>query len=352
MPRRPATSRRPSCVSSTGWWSMTARRWRSRRGPGWRLATSPRRRGGSPPSPACAASSPWAARAPSPWTARSCGASASCRSSRWTRWAPAMPSSAPLPPQPMPGTTCRPRSTAPASPAVSPAWCPARSRACHPARRSRPGSPTWRRRSRPPPSGMATPGSSLPKGLTVADIAAFRRDGVVCLRGAFDESWIQALRRAVDRDIEAPGPLARLNTPAGGPGRFFVDFQLWQRWPECRDFAFDSPAVAIAAAMMGSNSVCYYHDHLLVKEPETAERTPWHHDQPYYPIDGEQICSIWLPLDPVGRETAVEYVKGSHRWGRWFAPRFFRPGAALAVEDPRFEPVPDIDSDRDAYELA
>jgi ectoine hydroxylase-related dioxygenase (phytanoyl-CoA dioxygenase family) len=198
---------------------------------------------------------------------------------------------------------------------------------------------------------MATPGSSLPKGLTVADIAAFRRDGVVCLRGAFDESWIEALRRAVDRDIEAPGPLARLNTPPGRPGRFFVDFQLWQRWPECRDFAFDSPAAAIAAAMMGSENVCYYHDHLLVKEPETAERTPWHHDQPYYPIDGEQICSIWLPLDPVGRETAVEYVKGSHRWGRWFAPRFFRPGAALAVQDPRFEPVPDIDADRGAYDL-
>src|SRR6266481_6166006 len=106
--------------------------------------------------------------------------------------------------------------------------------------------------------------------------------------------------------------------------RFFVDFQLWQRWPACRDFAFGSPAAAIAAAMMGSRTVCFYHDHLLVKEPETAERTPWHHDQPYYPVDGGQICSIWLPLDPVGRETAVEYIKGSHRWGRWFAPRFFR----------------------------
>ena len=103
--------------------------------------------------------------------------------------------------------------------------------------------------------------------------------------------------------------------------------------------------------MMGSHKVCFYHDHLLVKEPETAERTPWHHDQPYYPVDGEQICSIWLPLDPVGPETAVEYVRGSHRWGRWFAPRFFRADAPLAVEDPRFEPVPDIDADRASYDL-
>jgi hypothetical protein len=32
----------------------------------------------------------------------------------------------------------------------------------------------------------------------------------------------------------------------------------------------------------------------------TLERTPWHHDQPYYPVDGEQIVSLWMPLDPVG----------------------------------------------------
>ena len=37
----------------------------------------------------------------------------------------------------------------------------------------------------------------------------------------------------------------------------------------------------------------------------------------YYPVDGDQVVSLWLPLDPVARETSVEYVKGSHRWGRW-----------------------------------
>ena len=51
------------------------------------------------------------------------------------------------------------------------------------------------------------------------DVATFRRDGAVCLRGAFDQAWIEALRRAVDRDIAAPGSLARFNTPPGRPGR-------------------------------------------------------------------------------------------------------------------------------------
>ena len=38
---------------------------------------------------------------------------------------------------------------------------------------------------------------------------------------------------------------------------------------------------------------------VLVKEPGTKEKTPWHHDQPYSPIDGADIISFWIPLDPV-----------------------------------------------------
>ncbi|GFX26753.1 hypothetical protein TNCV_1839261 [Trichonephila clavipes] len=34
--------------------------------------------------------------------------------------------------------------------------------------------------------------------------------------------------------------------------------------------------------------VSFYHEHVLVKEPGTDKETPWHHDQSYYPIDGEK----------------------------------------------------------------
>ena len=187
--------------------------------------------------------------------------------------------------------------------------------------------------------------------ITGDEIARYREDGAVCLRGMFDGDWIAALARDVDADMAAPGPMVRINTPAGNPGLFFVDFQLWQRWPACREFALHSPGAAIAAALTGSATIAYYHDHLLVKEPGTLEPTPWHHDQPYYPVDGDQVISLWLPLDPVARETSVEYVKGSHRWGRWFQPRFFKQAVDLAVADPRFEPVPDVEKERGRHEL-
>ena len=185
-----------------------------------------------------------------------------------------------------------------------------------------------------------------------AEVASYSADGAVCLRNAFPLDWIERLREAVDADMRAPGPMVRINTPKGAPGYFVVDGQLWQRHAAVRDFVFHSPAARIAQRLMGSDEVVYYHDHLLVKEPGTQERTPWHHDQPYYPIDGEQIVSFWLPLDPVDRATCVEYVKGSHRWGRWFQPKFFRQGGVdLAVSDPRFEPLPDLDAVRADHEF-
>ena len=51
--------------------------------------------------------------------------------------------------------------------------------------------------------------------------------------------------------------------------------------------------------------------------------TPWHHDQSYYPVDGEDIVSLWIPVDPVPKEACVTFVEGSHRWGKWFVPRLF-----------------------------
>jgi hypothetical protein len=68
--------------------------------------------------------------------------------------------------------------------------------------------------------------------------------------------------------------MVRLNTPQGAPGLFFVDFQLWQRHAAARDFVYRSPAGEIAARLMGSREVVYYHDHLLVKEPGRANAHP------------------------------------------------------------------------------
>src|SRR5687767_13168943 len=122
-------------------------------------------------------------------------------------------------------------------------------------------------------------------------IEQFWKDGAICLRHAFDSTWIERLRQAVDQDIAHHGPLSKNRTSSASPGLFFVDFQLWQRFDACLDFVWNSAASQLIAQVLKTEKVYYYHDHLLVKEPGATDPTPWHHDQPYYPLEGHQISS-------------------------------------------------------------
>ncbi|HTZ76577.1 MAG TPA: phytanoyl-CoA dioxygenase family protein [Stellaceae bacterium] len=185
--------------------------------------------------------------------------------------------------------------------------------------------------------------------VTPETIDAFQTDGATVLRGVFAD-WVGRLRAGIDRNLAEPGPFQRLYTPAGGSGRFVGDYCNWARIPEYRSFVFESPAAAIAADLMGSKTARFFHEHILVKEPGTREVTPWHHDQPYYCVDGSQVLSLWIPLDPVQRDVCVEFVAGSHRWGRWFRPRKFN-GTAYDHKGDGIEEMPDISGRRGDYRL-
>lgn len=90
---------------------------------------------------------------------------------------------------------------------------------------------------------------------------------------------------------------------------------------------------------MQSKTARFYHDHLLVKEPFTQQITPWHQDQPYYNISGRQNCSFWIPIDPVARESTLEFVAGSHK-GTWYMPRTFMDNKAKWFAEGTLEELP------------
>ncbi|MBM3599304.1 MAG: phytanoyl-CoA dioxygenase [Alphaproteobacteria bacterium] len=183
------------------------------------------------------------------------------------------------------------------------------------------------------------------------EIAAYDRDGVVCLRQVIDAAWRERLAAGVETNMREPGPYAKRYTAEGKPGLFFGDYCNWARIPEYRDFMFNSPAAEIAGALMGARKVNLFHEHVLVKEPGTEEPTPWHNDQPYYFVDGRHVISMWIPLDPVPRQTCPEYVAGSHRWNKWYTPQRFADGKDHPARDKNFEPVPDIDGNRGQYTI-
>ncbi len=190
-------------------------------------------------------------------------------------------------------------------------------------------------------------------GVQVSDerVAAFRRDGVAVLRQVFSAHWLDGLARGVERNLAEPGPMATRYTSADCSGQFFGDYCNWRRIPQFEAFVTRSPAAAIAARLMGARRVRIFHEHVLVKEPGTVEPTPWHHDLPYYCVDGDQTVSLWTPLDPVRQAVCPQFVAGSHRWGRMFYPRMFQDGSDYDYAGAGYEPVPDIDADPDAYEI-
>jgi ectoine hydroxylase-related dioxygenase (phytanoyl-CoA dioxygenase family) len=174
-------------------------------------------------------------------------------------------------------------------------------------------------------------------------IADYARNGAVRLPGLFRD-WVEMMAAGIERNMREPGPYAAENLKDGETGRFFDDYCNWTRIPEFAAIMRDSPAAEAAAALMRSQTAQIFHDHVLVKEPGTAKPTPWHQDAPYYFVEGEQVVSFWVPVDPV-REASLRLIAGSHKWDkmvlpvRWLAEdKFYDTGDYLPVPDPDAEP--------------
>ncbi len=177
--------------------------------------------------------------------------------------------------------------------------------------------------------------------LSPSVIHDYQRDGAVVIRGALDASELAQLERGIEANLAAPGPLAAVASADDDPGRFFEDFCNWQRIPEYEHIMRHSALPSISAQLMQSQRVRLYHDHLLVKEAGTRQPTPWHQDQPYYNVDGRQNVSFWIPVDPVPRESTLEFLAGSSD-GTWYMPRTFMTQQAKWFPEGSLADIPDM----------
>ncbi len=187
------------------------------------------------------------------------------------------------------------------------------------------------------------------------DVEAFRRDGVVLLRGASSE-WVDSLRAGLQRNLDNPQQFAFPceSNPAGEPGRFFDSYCNWQLIPEYLDYVSHSCAASIAGRFMEGDYAQFFHEHAFMKAPGTQRATPWHQDLPYYCVDGSNTATVYVALDHADVDVAVQFVRGSHRWNKLYYPRVFEDGSAFndTYPDAAMEVVPDIDANRQDYDIA
>lgn len=185
--------------------------------------------------------------------------------------------------------------------------------------------------------------SRLPRNLDEQSVADYAEYGAVRIKGLF-APFVEQLRAGVARNMAEPGPFAAENLRPGDTGRFFDDYCNWSRIPEFAAVVTDPAIARAAAALMQSQTVQLFHDHVLVKEPGTSAATPWHQDGPYYFVEGRQTLSFWVPLDPVSDAT-LRCVAGSHRWVRPVQPTRWVSEQDFYADSGRYRPVPDPDAE-------
>jgi ectoine hydroxylase-related dioxygenase (phytanoyl-CoA dioxygenase family) len=194
--------------------------------------------------------------------------------------------------------------------------------------------------------------------ITADEIETFWRDGVVCLRGVLPIALLQSMHEPVAELLQLP-EMANMSAmgdalAAGGQvvlrnevesprrGRFISGVDHWRQHNAFRSFSCDSALGAIAGALLRATKVNLWEDSVLVKEPGTQERTAWHQDMAYFHVKGEQVCTIWCPLDTVTTATgAVQFVAGSHRRRDVYRPNLFV--STMAIPGTEGDEVPDID---------
>ncbi|WP_160286914.1 phytanoyl-CoA dioxygenase family protein [Pseudomonas knackmussii] len=184
--------------------------------------------------------------------------------------------------------------------------------------------------------------------LTDEEIQRYRDDGVVMIRGAIDPNWMALVESGIEEARAHASLVGRfMSRKVEG---YQMDIFLWKRIDALRDLIYYGPFARWAQQLMGTHEVRFFYDQMFVKEPGTDAPTPWHQDLSFWPIRGEQICSFWIPCDPVNRENSgLLYVKGSHKWPQRF--KAVSPDYVAAIIDEAMDDIPDINAHPERYEL-
>ena len=192
----------------------------------------------------------------------------------------------------------------------------------------------------------------LSTAITDEQIETYERDGAIHLPGVLDAEWITFIAEAIEVARTRPGPHAQDHTIEHESGGYFSDLHMTKRVPEFLTFAQSSPVGQITSSLMRSARVNLLHDALWIKEAGTSRRTPWHHDQPFYCMEGSKMCVVWLPVDDHSHEISLGLLKGSHRWGKRFRPERINGGWYDGyAEGDGFVMPPDVAGQPDRYDI-
>ena len=169
--------------------------------------------------------------------------------------------------------------------------------------------------------GLQDPGLTLPHGiqarvtapekyqLTEEQIQTLEEDGVVHIKGVFDEEWVEYLRSATGHQVSNPHFWAF----AGTASKLYdyIQRNIWQTNKAFADFYYHS-AMGHVLAQAGRTDEIRVSTDLLMVNPNKGFK--WHQDNQNGPITWDEGIRFWITMDETPAEYgAPVYLKGSHR---------------------------------------
>jgi len=188
-------------------------------------------------------------------------------------------------------------------------------------------------------------------------IAAYKEDGVICLRGAFEPAWLAVIEEGIaaflDREEQRDSADNVVVRRDGDEGTFRYATMMWKSLEPFRRVIFESHAADLFGSILETRRLNLYYDFLLIKQARCRSAvTPWHRDHSYYCMNGTKLINCWTALDPIPQETALRFVKGSHLPGSVYRAIHFDPAKEYPGTIKERALPPDFDNDPDAQILS
>ena len=169
--------------------------------------------------------------------------------------------------------------------------------------------------------GLQDPEVVLPHGIvkdvtdperievTEEQIRTLEEDGVLHLKGVFDNEWVDYLRKATAYQVENPHFWAF----AGTASKLYdyIQRNVWQTNSAFARFYYHSP-LGHVLAQCGRTSEIRVSTDLLMVNPNKGFK--WHQDNQNGPITANDAVRFWVTMDETPKDYgAPVYLKGSHK---------------------------------------
>ena len=157
--------------------------------------------------------------------------------------------------------------------------------------------------------------SPISHSIRPVDVERYKSDGVVCIRGVFDADWVNFIGEGFEHTLANPSEWFSDHAPEEGAGRFVTDLAMAHRHPTFSRFVHQSPAKDVVTALLQTSRLNFFFDSMWIKGAGIRKTTNWHQDMPYYTVDGDQMCVLWMSLDPIPAKTSIEFDIATVRMG-------------------------------------